>query len=674
MHRLVEHMPLPLSTFDSEGRLLSANTAFADLLSIPREALSGKAVWEIMPRREALLLKKGLQSVSRNRKNIIIEEYTPSTGNKRYYRMILFSIPLSAEKDELFGLLSIDISEQKQSREKLREHKERIEAIFKAVQSGIVLVDAKSHRILDVNPAACKIIGLSHEEITGKTCCKFICSYEHESCPFIGMIPPGDNEELMTDSEQQLIQAGGKMLTILKTVKYITIEGQEYLLESFVDISEQKRQQTQLRRMYSKLKKLNTSLEEEIAFANRMAIESETANIAKSEFLANMSHEIRTPLNGITGMVSLLLDTGLTPKQHEYADTLRQSADILLDIINKVLEYTSLETNRVKASTVTFNLRDLLLRIIEVIKLKAQDKKLRFGSRISHDIPEHITCDEEYLRQILVNLGNNAIKFTPKGSIYFTAATASERTSRNHLLYFSFQDTGIGISEEMQGSIFKEFTQADSSFTRKYGGMGLGLTISKRLVDLMGGEIGLRSKPEKGSEFWFTIPFSDHENHPLSSTVKTHTGLPFSPDKTEKPRAHVSNAEAEPAILVVEDNLINQRVVIALLNKMGYSADIANNGAEAIKALELKDYELILMDIQMPEMDGLEATRIIRSSSLDRVDPCIPIVAMTAHTLQEDRDMCFKAGMNDFISKPLSSETLSAPLQRWLSKQDPEEQ
>jgi signal transduction histidine kinase/ActR/RegA family two-component response regulator len=464
------------------------------------------------------------------------------------------------------------------------------------------------------------------------------------------------------------------MLTILKTVKYITIEGQEYLLESFVDISEQKRQQTQLRRMYSKLKKLNTSLEEEIAFANRMAIESETANIAKSEFLANMSHEIRTPLNGITGMVSLLLDTGLTPKQHEYADTLRQSSDILLDIINKVLEYTSLETNRVKASTATFNLRDLLLRIIEVIKLKAQDKKLRFVSRISHDIPEHITCDEEYLRQILVNLGNNAIKFTPKGSIYFTAATASERTSGNHLLYFSFQDTGIGISEEMQGSIFKEFTQADSSFTRKYGGMGLGLTISKRLVDLMGGEIGLRSKLEKGSEFWFTIPFSGHENHPLSSTVKTHTGLPFSPDKTEKPRAHVPNAEAEPAILVVEDNLINQRVVIALLNKMGYSADIANNGAEAIEALELKDYDLILMDIQMPEMDGLEATRIIRSSSLDRVDPCIPIVAMTAHTLQEDRDMCFKAGMNDFISKPISSETLSAPLQRWLSKQDPEEQ
>ncbi|PWW82451.1 hypothetical protein CR164_05515 [Prosthecochloris marina] len=668
MHRLVEHMPLPLSTFDSEGRLLSANNAFADLLSIPRKMLVGKTVWEIMPRREALLLKKGFESVSKNKKNITIEEYTPSTGKKRYYRLILFSIPLSAEKDELFGLLSIDISEQKQSREKLREHKERIEAIFKAVQSGIVLVDAKSHRILDVNPAACKIIGLSHEEIAGKTCCKFICSYEHDSCPFIDMIPPADNEELMTDSEQQLIQAGGKKLTILKTVKYITIEGQEYLLESFVDISEQKRQQTQLKRMYSKLKKLNTNLEEEIAFANRMAIEAETANIAKSEFLANMSHEIRTPLNGITGMVSLLLDTGLTSKQQEYADTLQQSSDILLDIINKVLEYTSLETSRVKASTVVFNLKDLLLRITEIIKLKAQDKKLHFSKRISHDVPERITGDPEYLKQILVNLGNNAVKFTPKGSIYFTAAKVSGRTNRNPLLYFSFQDTGIGITEEMQDSIFKEFTQADSSFTRKYGGIGLGLTISKRLVDLMGGEIGLRSMPEKGSEFWFTIPFSDNESHPLSSTAKFHSGLSFFSEKTEQSIAHESSAETEPVILVVEDNLINQRVVIELLKKMGYSADIANNGAEAIKALELKDYNLIFMDIQMPEMDGLEATRIIRSSSLDRVDPCIPIVAMTAHTLQEDRDMCFKAGMNDFISKPLSSETLSAPLQRWLSK------
>lgn len=668
MHRLIEQMPLPISTFDGDGQLLSANTAFASLLSIPKNALYGKTVWEIMPRREATLLKKGIRSISRNKRNITIREFSPSNNSNRFYRMILFPIPSPGETTTIFGLLSIDISEQKLSREKIRDSKERIEAIFNSVQSGIILVDRKSYKILDVNPAACKLLGFRHEEIVGKTCCNFVCASKTDSCPFDKKEQGESGKELMHNSEQKLIHADGTVVPVIKTVKIISIEGEEYLLESFMDISGQKKQETELRKMYSKLKKLNKNLEEEIAFANRMAIEAETANIAKSEFLANMSHEIRTPMNGITGMVKLLFDTKLNHQQQEYADILKQSSNTLLEIINRVLEYTSLETSRVKAGNIEFNLKDLLLRVSEVIKLKAQEKQLRFTTFISQDIPEIMTGDPEYLKQILINLGNNAVKFTENGSICLTVTKASEKTGKRNILHFSLRDTGIGISEKMQGFIFKEFTQADSSFTRKYGGMGLGLTISKRLIDLMGGEIGLRSKPEKGSEFWFTIPFSEPETYRLSTAESQDKAVDHTIKNGQQTIESVKNTE--PAILVAEDNLINQRVVVALLKKMGYSADIAKNGLDAIKALKKRYYHLVFMDIQMPEMDGLEATRQIRSSKSGDIDPDIPIIAMTAHALEEDRDMCLKAGMNDFISKPLSPEALSVLLNRWAGKKE----
>ena len=668
MHRLIEQMPLPISTFDGDGQLLSANTAFASLLSIPKNALYGKTVWEIMPRREATLLKKGIRSISRNKRNITIREFSPSNNSNRFYRMILFPIPSPGETTTIFGLLSIDISEQKLSREKIRDSKERIEAIFNSVQSGIILVDRKSYKILDVNPAACKLLGFRHEEIVGKTCCNFVCASKTDSCPFDKKEQGESGKELMHNSEQKLIHADGTVVPVIKTVKIISIEGEEYLLESFMDISGQKKQETELRKMYSKLKKLNKNLEEEIAFANRMAIEAETANIAKSAFLANMSHEIRTPMNGITGMVKLLFDTKLNHQQQEYADILKQSSNTLLEIINRVLEYTSLETSRVKAGNIEFNLKDLLLRVSEVIKLKAQEKQLRFTTFISQDIPEIMTGDPEYLKQILINLGNNAVKFTENGSICLTVTKASEKTGKRDILHFSLRDTGIGISEKMQGFIFKEFTQADSSFTRKYGGMGLGLTISKRLIDLMGGEIGLRSKPEKGSEFWFTIPFSEPETYRLSTAESQDKAVDHTIKNGQQTIESVKNTE--PAILVAEDNLINQRVVVALLKKMGYSADIAKNGLDAIKALKKRYYHLVFMDIQMPEMDGLEATRQIRSSKSGDIDPDIPIIAMTAHALEEDRDMCLKAGMNDFISKPLSPEALSVLLNRWAGKKE----
>ena len=531
--------------------------------------------------------------------------------------------------------------------------------------------------------------------------------------------------------------------------------------------------------------KRRTEIEEELRFAK---LEADEANRSKSEFLANMSHEIRTPMNGVIGLVDLLLDSPLPPKQREYAKTISDSANALLSIINEILDFSKIEARKLTLESVGFNLMEVVEGSLDIAARDAQEKRIELAEFVKPNVPIHLKGDPVRLRQVLTNLVSNAVKFTSEGEIVVTVSKESE-TANQIVLRFEVKDTGIGIAPELQGHLFQAFRQADTSTTRKFGGTGLGLAISKQLALLMGGEIGVSSTPGNGSTFWFTAKFEMQANAPqtaatapldlcglrvlivddnptnrhilhcqLSSWKMVPTCVPGGKEALEilkkalvsKPfdlaildmqmpemdglmlaraikadpqtagmslmiltsMGRLSNEEIQKAgvaayltkpvkqsllydqiasvvagipketlperampnalastptkstrILVAEDNVINQMVTLGQLQKLGYCADLAVNGVEVLIALRKADYGIILMDCQMPEMDGYEATRRIRADTSLARQP--KIIAVTAHAMAGDSAKCLAAGMDDYISKPVKLEDLGAKIARW---------
>ena len=554
---------------------------------------------------------------------------------------------------------AIDITRRKQAEEALKKSEERFKLAMDATRDGLWDWDVNTGEAY-FSPGYTAMLGYSPDAVVPGF--SFWQDRLHPDDREKALLPITDCVENRTrffevefrmktsSNEWRWILGRGNAVTRDETGRATRMIG------THTDITERKMAEEKILEANKKLKKLTRK-------ANELAMEARAASQSKSEFLANMSHEIRTPLNGIIGMTNLLLDTELNQEQLTIARHIDYSGEVLLDLINDILDFSKIEAGRLELESLDFSLRDLLENIVTLMEHQTREKQLKLVNIVDRDVPEHLAGDPGRLRQVLVNLINNAIKFTSKGSIEVHTSLVSSNSEELELL-FSVKDTGIGIPEDKLDVLFDKFYQVDSSTTRKYGGTGLGLAIARQLVTMMGGEIGAQSTEGRGSEFWFTAR--------LKHALK--------PVKDEKPESKTAKKTGHPRfnghVLVVEDTPVNQKVAAGILKKLGLTADVASNGIEAVKALESCTYDLILMDVHMPEMDGLEATRHIRklesgqSSNNDPIPPQpswhVPIIAMTAGAMKQDREKCFEAGMDDYIAKPVNREAFEKMLDRWL--------
>ena len=631
MRTALDETPDVIVMKDWEGNFILVNQTVAQLYGATPDEMIGKEDGYFTGNQEqAQFFKENVQQImTKFETEIVYENSTDAlTGEVRHFQSI--KKPLLDDKgNKQILVIAHDITDIVTAQKQIEDSEKRLNYVMQATQEGVwdwhIPTGALTH-----NRQWFKILGYEESELT------------HMMDDFVQCLLPEDQPKIMEKiqacfrgeapyvSEHQMRRRDGELIWVYDRGNIVERDEQGNpirMVGSFAEITDRKLAEVKLQ-------------EEKLR--------ADAANQAKSEFLANMSHEIRTPMNGVIGMTDLLLDSSITPETRQALEIIRQSGQSLMSIINDILDFSKIEAGKVELEKAPFSLVNTANGLLVLLKPAAMAKNLALNLEMTSSDLDWILGDEQKLKQILTNLMGNAIKFTQKGSI--TLIIEKIQVYEGELLKVSVRDTGVGLSKDDQTKLFKPFSQVDASTTRKFGGTGLGLSICKRLTELMGGEIGVYSEPQAGATFWITLPLN-----PVAAVA------PKAQIDAQTLNSDLSNLK----VLVVEDNIVNRKVIEALLRKFGCQYVSAENGLQALDKLQENEIDLVLMDCQMPVMDGYEASRQIRAGKAGPQNRLKPIIALTANVLDEDRQMCFASGMNDFLGKPINLQALKLVLQKF---------